>query len=177
MPNYRRCRETGASFFFTLNVRDRRDGALLVDHIESLRRAVAAERTHRPFRVRAWVVLPDHMHWIWTLPQGDDDYATRWRRIRTNFSIAIPPQEWETRTRRRPGKRAIWQPRYWERRIRDDAELHALIDYVHINPVKHRHVTRTADWPHSSFHAYVARGAYTTDWGCATDYPADLGDR
>jgi putative transposase len=177
MPNYRRCHATGATWFFTVNVRDRRNGALLVDHIDALRRAVAAERSHRPFRIRAWVVLPDHMHWIWTLPPGDDDYATRWRRIRTGFSIAVPRQHWEANTPRRKGERAIWQPRYWERCVRDLPELRALIDYVHINPVKHRLVARTLDWPHSSFRAYVDRGVYTDDWGCATDLPFELGDR
>lgn len=90
MPNYRRLRTPGATWFFTVNLLARRENELLVTHIDLLRECVAAERTRRPFQINAWVVLPEHSHWLWTLPEGDADYSTRWRRIKTDFSRALP---------------------------------------------------------------------------------------
>ncbi|MDZ4813377.1 MAG: transposase [Pseudomonadota bacterium] len=164
MPNYRRMRTPGATWFFTVNLLARRDNDLLTRHIDLLPDCVAAERARRPFRIDAWVVLPEHSHWLWTLPDGDSDYSTRWRRIKTDFSRAIPPVESRSITRVRNGERAIWQRRFWEHQIRDDADYAHHLDDIHINPVKHGHVSHTADWPHSSFTGYVERGVYSVDW-------------
>jgi putative transposase len=164
MPDYRRAWMAGATWFFTVNLLERRDNDLLVRRIDLLRHCVAVERARRPFAVLAWVVLPDHMHWLWRLPPGDADYPTRWRRIKTDFSLGLPPGERRSPVRRRRGERGIWQRRYWEHRIRNDADLQRHIDYIHHNPVKHGLVDRSADWPHSSFAAYVARGMHGLDW-------------
>lgn len=168
MPDYRRAWMPGGTHFFTVNLLERRHADLLVRQIELLRHCVAVERARRPFVVLAWVVLPDHMHWLWRLPPGDADFATRWRRIRTDFSRGIAGTERRTAVRQRRGERGIWHRRYWEHLIRDPRDLRHHVDYIHYNPVKHGHVARVADWPHSSFHAWVARGAYSRDWGIAT---------
>ena len=164
MPNYRRACTLGASWFFTVNLLQRRNNELLVRNIDMLRACVARERARRPFVVNAWVVLPEHMHWIWTLPDGDADFATRWRRIKTDFSRAHPGLERVSIDRQRRGERAIWQRRYWEHCIRDETDYRHHVDYIHYNPVKHGWVRRAADWPHSSFRHFVARGVYDEGW-------------
>jgi len=164
MPNYRRALVPGASWFFTVNLLRRRNNDLLVRGIDALRACVEQERVRRPFVVNAWVVLPEHMHWIWTLPDGDADFPTRWRRIKTAFSLAHPGVEVRSTARVHRGERAIWQRRYWEHCIRDEADYRRHVDYIHYNPVKHGWVRRAADWPHSSFRHFVARGVYAEDW-------------
>lgn len=173
MPSYRRAWVPGGTWFFTLTLQQRRDNDLLVREIELLRRCVAIERSRRPFSVLAWVVLPEHMHWLWRLPSDDCDFATRWRRIRTDFSRGIARHEFLTPERLRRGERGIWQRRYWEHLIRDDDDLRRHVDYIHANPVKHGHASRAADWRHSSFHAWVARGAYPADWAAETPLSGD----
>lgn len=168
MPNYRRDWTPGGTWCFTVNLLERRRNDLLIRHFDLLRRCVAVERGRRPFSVMAWVVLPDHMHWIWSLPEGDADYATRWRRIKTDFSLAFEKSEHLSAARQRRGERGIWQRRYWEHRVRDDGDLARCIDYIHFNPVKHAHVVNAADWPHSSFHRFVRMGAYPKDWAGAS---------
>jgi putative transposase len=161
----------GATWFFTVNLLERRDSDLLVREIDLLRRCIAVERARRPFSVLAWVVLPDHMHWLWRLPPGDADFATRWRRIKTDFSLGLPRSERRTWVRRRRGERGIWQRRYWKHVIRDSGDLQRHIDYIHYNPVKHGWTARAIDWPHSSLAAYVGRGWCSPDW--ATEpYPS-----
>ena len=108
MPNYRRNRIPGATYFFTVNLRDRRSG-LLVAQIDALREAVRAVRRQSPFHIDAWVVLPDHMHCLWTLPLGDSDFPDRWRRIKTAFSKSLPDRDGVLRTRLRKGELGIWQ--------------------------------------------------------------------
>ena len=137
---------------------------MLVREIEVLRQCLSRERLARPFAINAWVVLPEHTHWIWTLPEGDADYATRWRRIKTAFSLQQPKIEARSSVRQARGERGIWQRRYWEHQIRDDDDYRRHVDYIHYNPVKHGWTRRVVDWPHSSFHAYVERGVYAPDW-------------
>jgi putative transposase len=145
MPDYRRNRVPGGTYFFTVNLLDRRS-ALLTERIDALREAVRETRRQRPFHIDAWVVLPDHMHAIWTLPPGDDDYSGRWRSIKKSFSKAIAPTENRSDVQQRRGERGIWQPRFWEHTIRNDADYAAHMDYVHFNPVKHGHAVHPADW-------------------------------
>ena len=164
MPNYRRLWVPGGTWFFTVNLLERQGNDLLIREINRLRDCVSRERERRPFSIIAWVVLPEHMHWIWRLPDGDADFATRWRRIKTDFSLGILKTERRSLVRVRRGERGIWQRRYWEHAIRDDIDLQRHIDYVHYNPVKHGHVTTVADWPHSSFHRYVQMQHYPADW-------------
>ena len=164
MPDYRRMRVPGGTAFFTVNLLQRRGNALLVERIDLLRDAVRRVRRKRPFTVDAWVVLPDHLHAIWTLPPGDDDTSTRWRLIKTFFAGSLPDGEWRSPVRRRAGERGIWQRRFWEHTILDDIDYAAHMDYVHFNPVRHGYVPTPAHWPYSTFRACVARGLYPEAW-------------
>lgn len=164
MPNYRRLRAPAATFFFTVNLWNR-EQRLLVDHIDLLRAALRTTRAQRPFDQRAGVVLPDHLHCLWSLPEGDSDNATRWRQIKTLFSRGLPPGEVLSLSRADKGERGIWQRRFFERLILDERDLRAHIDYIHCNPVKHGHVECARDWPHSSFHRYVRDGLLQAEWG------------
>ena len=164
MPDYRRAWHPGGTWFFTVNLLRRAGNDLLVRHAELLRAVVRRVRSTRPFTIHGWVVLPDHLHCVMSLPAGDADFATRWRLIKAGFSKALPASEWISPVRARRGERGIWQRRYWEHLIRDDTDFAAHMDYVHINPVKHGLVDRVADWPYSTFHRLVAQGVYPADW-------------
>ena len=116
-----------------------------------LRKAVRATREERPFAINAWVVLPDHMHCVWTLPEGDAEFSVRWSIIKARFSRAMP---WVERRRSHEARRehGIWQRRFWEHHIRDEADYRAHVRYCWINPVKHGLVERPEDWPYSTYH-------------------------
>ncbi len=176
MPDYRRLRIAGGSFFFTVNLADRRS-SLLTDRIDDLRYAVRRARTLAPFRIEGWVVLPDHMHAVWTLPAGDSDFPRRWRTIKDLFSRRVEPDEMRSDSRASQGERGIWQRRYWEHAIRDDRDMAAYLDYVHFNPAKHGYVSHPANWPYSSFRACVARGLYPSDWAGSDDNGGNHGER
>jgi putative transposase len=166
MPNYRRWRVPGGSYFFTLNLHDRSQ-RLLVDHIDVLRAAFRAIQRLHPFHIDAIVVLPEHLHCVWTLPEADDDYSTRWRKIKATFSRTLLATEWRSSSRRRRHERGIWQRRFWEHVLRDENDYAAHVDYIHFNPVKHGHCERAVEWPHSSIHDYIRRGILSADWGTA----------
>jgi putative transposase len=163
MTNYRRSPISGGVFFFTVNLAERRLH-LLTDHIDLLRRAFRETQSRHPFTIEAIVVLPDHLHAIWSLPDGDADFATRWRLIKSSFSRGLSTGEPVSISRKQKGERGIWQRRYWEHALRDEADLARHVDYIHYNPVKHGHVTRVRDWRHSSFHRMVRLGIYPEDW-------------
>lgn len=174
---YRRALVPGGTFFFTVNLHDRKSD-LLVRQVQALRAAVRTVKARHPFDILAWVVLPDHLHAVWTLPPGDADFSTRWAQIKAGFSRAVPCAESVSISRRRKGERGIWQRRFWEHQIRDEADLARHVDYVHINPVKHGHAVRAADWPYSSIHRAIDRGEMSADWSCdptAVDDPRRLG--
>ncbi len=161
MSNYRRMRVPGGTYFFTVNLLERRR-QLLVERIGDLR---ASFRAARAFDVLAIVVLPDHLHCLWRLRPGDADNANRWAQIKSGFSRRLPVDERRSATRTARRERGIWQRRYWEHLIRDDNDLRRHIEYIHFNPVKHGHAQRAVDWPHSSFRCWVERGDYPADWG------------
>jgi REP-associated tyrosine transposase len=163
MTNYRRNFVPGGSYFFTVNLFDR-SKRLLVEHIDALRAAFRYARSRHPFEIAAAVVLPDHLHAIWTLPDGDADFALRWRLIKGEFSRALPSSEKLSASRAGKGERAVWQRRYWEHTLRDEKDFERHSDYIHFNPVKHGHVGRVQDWPYSSFHRMVRDGLYPQDW-------------
>ena len=164
MPDYRRFRVPGGTYVFTINLLERRSD-LLVRHIDSLREAVRRTRRERPFAIDAWVVLPEHMHCIVTLPEGDDDFSNRIKAIKIRFVRTLPATERRSPVRAARGERAIWQRRFWEHAIRGDADYARHMDYVHFNPVKHGYVAFTREWPHSTFHRLVKAGLYPADWG------------
>ena len=148
MPDYRRAWHPGGTYFFTVNLLRRQGNDLLTRHVDVLRETVRSVRKRYPFHIHGWVVLPEHLHCVIELPPGDADFATRWRLIKMGFSKALPRDESRSAVRVRRGERGIWQRRYWEHLIRDEADYGAHMDYVHINPVKHGLVGRVVDWPH-----------------------------
>jgi len=168
MSHYLRPKVSGARVFFTVALA-RRGSSLLVDEIMRLRQAVRITKAERPFDIDAWVVLPDHIHAVWTLPKGDTDFSTRWGAIKARFSMSArragftPPPRLPIVTSGRyagvnPGLRqdkgevAIWQRRFWEHHIRDEADYWAHVRYCWMNPVKHGFVTRPEAWQYSSVH-------------------------
>jgi len=169
MPDYRRYRVPGGTYFFTVNLLERYANDLLVRHIDTLRSVVHDTRKRWPFHIDAWVFLLEHLHCVWTLPIGDDGNANRWRVIKQGFSKALPITERRSAVRVALGERGIWQRRFWEHVIRDDADYAAHIDYCHINPVKHGLVKRVSDWPYSTFHRYVGQGLYPLNWATSLD--------
>ncbi|MBA1264601.1 REP-associated tyrosine transposase [Stutzerimonas stutzeri] len=163
---YRRMRTPGASYFFTVVTQNRRLLLACAENVELLREAFRVVQRQRPFVLEAAVVLPDHLHCIWTLPEGDADYPTRWRLIKSRFT-----RRYTERLLRDPdfarhacGQGSIWQQRYWEHCLRDEEDRRRHLDYLHYNPVKHGLVTHPADWPYSSFARHVAKGFYPADW-------------
>ena len=177
MTAYRRNVVPGATYFFTVNLADRRL-ALLTGNAEYLRAAFRATWLRHPFTINAIVVLPDHLHAIWTLPEGDHDFAVRWSSIKANFSRGLPLGEPVSQSRQRRRERGIWQRRYWEHTIRDEDDFVRHVDYIHFNPVKHGYVERVADWPYSSFHRMVRLGMYPANWAIkSTNTDGDFGER
>src|SRR5260370_32506860 len=176
MPNYRRALIPGGCFFFTVNLLDRRQ-ALLVDQIDGLREAVAATRQDHPFTIDAFVILPDHLHAVWTLPPGDIDFSTRWPLIKNRFARALPKPDQLVAVRKARSERGIWQRRFWEHTIRDDADYARHVEYCHINPLKHGLVSRVRDWPYSSFHRDVRAGLFPADWGGEIEVTGEFGER
>jgi putative transposase len=164
MSRYRRARIEGGIFFFTLTLADR-SSDLLVRHIDRLRRMYTSIHKRHPFETIALCVLPDHLHAVWALPPDDANFSLRWSLIKSGFSrgLAVDTSRSESKLAKR--ERGIWQRRYWEYAIRDDGDLERHVDYIHFNPVKHGYVSRVGDWPHSTFHRYVARGLLPPDWG------------
>ncbi|CAH0309180.1 REP-associated tyrosine transposase [Pseudomonas sp. Bi70] len=135
MPNYRRDFPPGATWFFTVNLLERRGNDLLVRHIDLLRDAVCKVHRQHPLVINAWVVLPDYMHWVWTLPPSDADYPLRWRLIKTFFYRALPVSEHRSAVQLRRGECGIWQRRYWKHQVRDDDDFRRHVDYVYLNPL------------------------------------------
>jgi putative transposase len=176
MPDYRRSRIPGATYFFTVNLLNRRSD-LLVTQIDALRKAVRRTRERSPFHIDAWVVLPDHMHCLWTLPEGDADYPGRWQAIKVAFSKSLPANERRNPVMVRRGERGIWQRRYWEHTIRDDRDFAVHMDYIHFNPVKHGLAQGPGDWPFSSFRRRIAQGLYPPQWLGGGSEPAETGER
>jgi putative transposase len=164
MTEYRRAYAPGASWFFTANLAERNNNDLLLRRIDDLRGAFRYVKQKHPFRLDAVVVLPDHLHCIWTLPPGDTNFSMRWNLLKGRFSRSIDKGERVSQSRQKRRERGLWQRRFWEHLLRDQADFNQHIDYIHWNPVKHGWVEHVADWPHSSFHDYVARGVYAENW-------------
>ena len=173
MSRYRRLKIEGGMFFFTVALADRSSG-LLVCEIDRLRRAYKAMQERLPFETVAICILPDHLHALWRLPDGDRDYASRWSLLKSGFSRGLPLRSARSLSKIAKREKGIWQRRYWEHAIRDEKDFERHVDYIHYNPVKHGLVTRAVDWPHSSFHRYVEQGILPADW--AGDAKHDMGN-
>lgn len=167
MSDYRRSRITGGTYFFTV-VTNRRQAVLTTEAVRAaLREAIQQARTTLPFQIDAWVLLPDHLHCIWTLPQGDLNFSARWAVIKRHVSgrCVSSTESLASDSKLKRNERSFWQRRFWEHQIRDDDDMARHVDYIHWNPVKHGLVKAVKDWPYSSFHKHVARGLYPNDWG------------
>ncbi|MCR4287345.1 MAG: transposase [Deltaproteobacteria bacterium] len=167
MSDYRRARG-GSTYFFTVVTYKRQPILCLADSIKALREAISEVKEERPFEVNAWVLLPDHLHCVWELPEGDLDYSVRWALIKKGFTkrmkgLVETPLPNLSRIKHRES--SVWQRRFWEHQIRDEADLRRHCDYIHYNPVKHGLVDSPKDWKHSTFHRYVEAGLYPNDWG------------
>src|SRR5262249_37530548 len=147
-----------------------RTSAALVNHVDSLRTAFRVARRERPFTIGAIVILPEHLHTIWTLPSGDFDFSGRWKRIKALFTHRLVAGGIQVQ-RHRNGEYALWQRRFWEHTIRSEWDFERHVDYVHFNPVRHKLAIRASDWPYSSFHAYVRRGLLPADWAGDVEAP------
>ncbi len=176
MVRYRRNFVPGGTYFFTATLADRSCSAL-VDHMGALRMAFRIARQERLFTIEAIVILPDHLHAIWTLPSDDADFSGRWKRIKAYFTHRLVAAGAPVK-RHRNGEYALWQRRFWEHTIRNEGDLERHVDYIHFNPVKHKLVSRVREWPYSSFHAYVRRGLLPADWAGDDGEPMmDFGER
>ena len=164
---YRRAFVEGGSFFFTLVTEKRRPIFASTEAVDVLRSAIRSVRASRPFALDAIVVLPDHLHCIWTLPPGDADFSTRWRLVKTWFTKHCDPalRSIPNASRARRREQTLWQHRYWEHMLQDERDFERHVEYVHYNPVKHGYVDSPMAWPHSSFRRYVEAGIYDAGWG------------
>ncbi len=178
MPDYRRYFVEGGTYFFTLVAADRTPLFRLAVARKLLGRLMRETRQRSPFETVAIVLLPDHLHAIWTLPSGDADYSGRWRAIKAKFTTEWLKQGGTecgvSEGYQRQRRRGVWQPRFIEHTIRDERDLHDHADYIHYNPVKHGYVPSPKDWPWSSFHRYLLSGDYPERWGTNDCPPPDL---
>jgi putative transposase len=171
MSYYRRAKIEGGLFFFTVTLADR-SSDLLVREIDRLRSVYTAVTKQHPFETIAICILPEHLYAVLSLPPDDADFSLRWSLIKRNFSIGLASNARRSSSKIARREKGIWQRRFWEHVIRNDADLERHVDYTHFNPVKHGYVARVCDWPHSSFGRYVARGVLPADWGGDIREPA-----
>ena len=168
MSRYRRANTKNATYFFTV-VTYRRQAFLCDEPVRNaLRNAITKVEAQYPFEIDAWVLLPDHMHTIWTLPENDANYSLRWQLIKRYVTrecgATLNRPEWLSASKIKHQEATLWQRRFWEHQIRDDNDYQTHMDYCHFNPVKHGLVKRVQDWPYSSFHKQVGLGNYRIDW-------------
>jgi len=164
---YRRAIVPGATYFFTLVTFERAPIFASAKNADLWHRAMTRIQTKRPVTVEAEVILPDHIHMIWSLPEGDANYQTRIRLAKAAFTKELAMPRGRTianESLASKGERDVWQRRYWEHVIRDNRDFTAHVDYIHFNPVKHGFVAHPKDWPHSTFGDWVVRGEYDGGW-------------
>jgi len=169
--NYRRNRVQGGTYFFTVITANRAPVFRSPAAVACLRSSFSSVMQRFPFSIEAMVVLPDHLHSIWTLPEDDHDFSRRWRLIKAGFTKRVKDV---------PGlptcvNGSLWQKRFWEHTIRDGRDFERHVDYIHFNPVKHGYVARASDWPYSSFHRFVREGILPVDWAVDEDLLVGVG--
>ena len=167
---YRRSQAKGATFFFTIVTHNRKKIFCDEANIALIKEAFQSVINKYPFKIDAFVLLPDHIHYIWTLPENDNDFSVRWRLVKSYFSRRCPAEykEPQSASRQSKGEQVFWQRRFWEHQIRDEADFISHVEYIHYNPVKHGLAGSPGAWPHSSFHRDVKQGAYDIGWGTDT---------
>jgi len=162
--DYRRAYQKGGCYFFTVVTQARRPLLTQPDTLVRLREAFRRVRWKMPFQTDAIVILPDHLHCVWRLPPGDDDFSGRWKRIKHYVSVILPTGE-VSASRQAKREKAVWQRRFWEHLLRDEEDWRRHMDYVHYNPVKHGYVGRPVEWLFGSFPKAVKMGWYDENWG------------
>jgi putative transposase len=174
---YRRAKITGGTYFFTLVTHHRRSFLCEDVSIDLLRESFRYVMQRHPFEIDAAVILPEHLHCIWTLPEGDSDYSMRWRLIKTFFSrrCGSDVKGQVSASRRHKKEQAVWQRRFWEHCIRDEQDWFRHVEYIHYNPVRHGLVKAPRDWKYSSFHRFVKEGKYDLIWGADTSLEMEDG--
>jgi putative transposase len=169
LPEYRRIRMAGGTFFFTVVTYGRRPMLTTPEVRQALREGIFKARQSMPFNIAAWVLLPDHLHAIWTLPENDHRNAARWAVIKSSVtkkcSNIFNSENNINFSRKNRHESGIWQRRFWEHVVIEDQDFHRHLDYIHWNPVKYGHAEKAMDWPYSTIHRFVAQGLYPADWG------------
>jgi len=165
MSRYKRLRQRGGCYFFTVVTYQRFPYFRNNANIERLRKAISHVKHRKPFHIDGIVILPDHIHCVWWLPDNDSDNSSRWAQIKRRFSMSLDESEKREFSRKVRRERAIWQPRFWEHLIVDDEDWRRHMDYIHYNPVKHGLVRKVSKWPYSSFSRCIQRGWYLQEWG------------
>lgn len=170
MPEYRRAYVPGGTFFLTLVTYHRTPLFSNTENISRLRCAVATTKSEMPFEIAGAVVLPEHIHFLWTLPCNDRSYSQRVGRLKVLFTQSLRgkqslPQN-VSDSRRKHRESDVWQRRFWEHTIRDEADFERHLDYIHYNPVKHGLASCPHLWQYSSFHTCVRKGMCAADWCC-----------
>ena len=164
MPNYVRAKFEGGYYFFTVVTFRRKKFLTSTLSRDCLRFAFDKAKKKRPFGIIAICLMPDHLHCVWKLPEGDANFSTRWNSIKSLFTKMYLNcggcDSKRNSSRIKKGEAAVWQRRFWEHRIRDVNDLQKHIDYVHYNPVKHGLVEDIEDWPWSTYHKFVREGFY-----------------
>jgi putative transposase len=166
MRSYRRVLAPNATYFFTINLQNRKSD-LLVRKIDVLRSVFINIQRRHPFYIDAIVILPDHCHIMMTLPEGETNYSTRISLIKSTFSRKISPTETISQSRKNKRERGIWQRRYWEHTIQNSQDYEHHVNYIHFNPVKHGYVPNPSDWKYSSIHRFIKQGILRRDWACS----------
>lgn len=175
MPNYKRHKIPGGTYFFTVVAFNRQNILCGAESRAILKSSIIEVRKTLPFVIDAWVLLPDHLHCIWTLPKNDDDFSKRWGMIKKNFTQQIKNVEYASfdekiyASRQKHRESNIWQRRFWEHYIRDQDDFNKHCDYIHLNPVKHGLVTDPRKWGYSTIHRFIERGIYPENWGSSTN--------
>ena len=181
MSRYKRNYEKGGVYFFTA-VTFKRQKIFTGPSMDILRSCFKKTFVEAPFRIEAIVVLPDHMHCIWQLPGGDNDFSSRWKKIKSEFSKRYKEKFGElsppiSASMKKKGEAGIWQRRFWEHTFRDENDFCIHCDYIHYNPVKHGYAQTPNQWPYSSFQRFVHAGVYDESWGSARrpEFSDDIG--
>ena len=169
MSDYRRWLVPGATYFFTVVTYQRRLILGSEEAVRLLSDVMREVRKNLPFHTIAMVVLPDHIHCVWSLPPDDLDFSTRWKKIKREFTVhwvaLNERQPLVSSSRRFKGERGVWQRRFWEHLVRDEADLEHCCDYIHYNPVKHGYAASPGDWPWSTFARFCSVGRLSARLG------------
>ncbi len=169
MADYRRLYVPGGTYFFTVVTGGRSPIFLDPDSVRLLTRSMRRIRESYPFTTVALIVLPDHLHCLWSLPSGDSNFSLRWRRIKSEFTTgwvnAGKPAPARSASQASQGERGLWQRRFWEHLIRDEDDLAQHFDYIHFNAVRHGYASHPSEYPWSTFDRHVRLGSYPPEWG------------